>query len=299
VVISLEESNLDEGEETATLPGVRTSEHRLGAGRLAATSRTRAVTSSLVASKVPQVTVLFWVIKILTTGMGETTSDYFIRRFDPVAVVVIAGGVLAATLAIQLLASRYVAWIYWSAVVMVSVFGTMAADVVHVVLGVPYLASTIFFSAALAVVFATWYASERTLSIHSIRTRRREMFYWAAVLATFALGTATGDMTAVTMHLGYLSSGIMFAFLIALPALAHWLWKLDAILAFWWAYVLTRPLGASFADWAGVSHGRGGLDLGTGPVSLVLAVFIVLLVGYLTFVHGDSEPETVPPTVID
>lgn len=238
-------------------------------------------------SKVPAVTALFWVVKVLTTGMGETTSDYLAHRLDPVVAVGIAGVALAATLALQLAVRRYVAWTYWAAVVMVSVFGTMAADVLHVALGIPYIVSTAFFAVALAAIFAVWYACEKTLSIHSVRTLRREIFYWATVMATFALGTATGDMTAVTLHLGYFSSGVMFAALIAVPALGHGLFRLNAVFAFWFAYVLTRPLGASFADWMGVSRARGGLAFGTGPVSLVLLAVIVVLVGYLAVSRRD------------
>jgi uncharacterized membrane-anchored protein len=238
-------------------------------------------------SKVPEVTVYFWIIKVLTTGMGETTSDYLAHRLNPVIAVGIAGIALAASLTLQFSVRRYVAWIYWTAVVMVSVFGTMAADVLHVVLGVPYFVSTAFFVVVLAVIFAVWYASERTLSIHSIYTWRREVFYWATVMATFALGTAAGDMTAVTMNLGYFGSGVMFAVLIAIPALAFWRLGLNGIFAFWFAYIVTRPLGASFADWMGVSHHRGGLALGTGPVSLALAVVVLGFVGYLAITRKD------------
>ncbi len=238
-------------------------------------------------SKVPEVTALFWVVKVLTTGMGETTSDYLAHRLNPVVAVGIAGVALAATLALQLAIRRYVAWIYWAAVVMVSVFGTMAADVLHVALGVPYIVSTGFFIVSLAAIFGIWYTCEKTLSIHSIFTLRREIFYWATVMATFALGTATGDMTATTVHLGYFSSGVMFAVLIALPALAYRRFRLNAVFAFWSAYILTRPLGASFADWMGVPHSRGGLAWGTGPVSLVLAAIIVVLVGYLAVSRRD------------
>jgi uncharacterized membrane-anchored protein len=238
-------------------------------------------------SKVPEVTAFFWIIKVLTTGMGETTSDYLAHRVSPVLAVGVAGVILAAVLVAQLSVRRYVPWIYWAAVVMVSVFGTMAADVLHVGLGVPYVASTAFFVVALAAIFVLWYASEKTLSIHSIVTRRRELFYWATVMTTFALGTAAGDMTAVTMHLGYLASGVMFAVLIAIPAVAFSRFALNAIFAFWCAYILTRPLGASFADWMGVSHARSGLALGTGPVSLVLGAVIVVLVGYLSVTRKD------------
>jgi uncharacterized membrane-anchored protein len=239
-------------------------------------------------SKVPEVTAYFWVIKVLTTGMGETTSDYLAHRIGPIVAVGLAGVVLTAALVLQLSVRRYVAWIYWSAVVMVSVFGTMAADVLHVGLGVPYVVSTAFFVLALAAIFALWYASEKTLSIHSIFTWRREVFYWATVMATFALGTAAGDMTAVSMHLGYLASGAMFAVLMTVPALAYWRLGLNPVFAFWFAYVITRPLGASFADWLGVSRVRGGLALGTGQVSLGLTVVIVGFVGYLAMSRKDA-----------
>jgi uncharacterized membrane-anchored protein len=238
--------------------------------------------------KVPSVTVLFWIIKVLTTGMGETTSDYLAHRLDPPIAVGLAGTALAGVLVLQFAVRRYIPWIYWLTVVMVSVFGTMAADALHVVLGIPYIVSTVFFVVVLGGIFAVWYATERTLSIHSIFTRRREVFYWATVLATFALGTAAGDMTATTLHLGYLASGALFAVLITIPAVAYWQRKLSPILAFWLAYVVTRPLGASIADWWGVPPARGGLDLGTGAVSLGLAIVIAVLVGYLS-VAGRRE----------
>src|ERR1035438_4624038 len=170
---------------------------------------------------------------------------------------------------------------------MVGIFGTMAADVLHVGLGVPYIASTLFYAVVLAVVFRTWYVSEKTLSIHSIVTERREMFYWAAVRATCALGTAAGDLTAVTFGLGYFASGLMFAAVIAIPAVGYWRLGMSSILAFWFAYVVTRPLGASFADWLAVTHKRGGLALGTGPVSLVLAAMIAAIVAYLAATRKD------------
>ena len=176
---------------------------------------------------------------------------------------------------------------------MVSIFGTMAADVLHVGLGVSYVTSTVFFSVALALVFTVWYQVEKTLSIHSIDTRRREAFYWVTVLATFALGTAAGDMTASTLHLGYFYSGVLFAVLIAIPALAYWRLGLNAVVAFWAAYILTRPLGASFADWMAVPQSRGGLGLGYGPVSIGLAALIVSLVGYLTLTRKDIESHLV------
>jgi uncharacterized membrane-anchored protein len=241
----------------------------------------RAIAPELALSKVPEVTAWFWVTKVLTTGMGETTSDFLARVLTPVGAGAIGLFGLVALLRLQLRAPRYSAWTYWSAIVMVSVFGTMAADVVHVIAGVPYAVSTAAFAVILTAILIGWYRSEGTLSIHSIRTRRREQFYWATVLATFALGTAVGDLTAGSMHLGYFSSGVMFAVLIAVPAVGGLALGLNAVAAFWGAYVLTRPLGASFADWMGVTTHRGGLGWGTGPVSLVLTVLIVALVAYL------------------
>nr|WTB29102.1 hypothetical protein OG781_05925 [Streptomyces sp. NBC_00830] len=232
------------------------------------------------ANKVPEVTVYFWIIKVLTTGMGETASDLLARLLGPVPAVALGGLALTAALAVQFALRQYVAWAYWTAVVMVSVFGTMAADVLHVGLGVPYAVSAPAFLAVLAAVFVLWYASERTLSIHSIRTRRRETFYWAAVLATFALGTAAGDLTA-TVGFGYLGSVALFAAAICVPALAHRFGALNAVTAFWTAYVITRPLGASLADWMALGHARGGLGLGLAPVTLAWTAAIVGFVGYL------------------
>jgi uncharacterized membrane-anchored protein len=237
-------------------------------------------TTTHLASKVPEVTVYFWVIKVLTTGMGETASDLLARTIGPIPAVGLGGLALVAALAVQLTARRYVAWIYWTAIVMVSVFGTMAADVLHVGLGVPYTISTPFFMVALAAVFALWYASERTLSIHSVRTRRREIFYWATVLVTFALGTAAGDLTA-TIGLGYLGSAVLYAVAIAVPA------------------VITRPLGASVADWMALGHSSGGLALGLGPVTLSWTIAIIGFVGYLAVSRGDVQntPEPTSGTV--
>lgn len=240
--------------------------------------------------KVPEVTIYFWIIKLLSTAMGESTSDYLVFHINPYVAVVVGCIGLIAALVLQLLVRRYIAWIYWLAVVMVAIFGTMAADVLHVVLGIPYVVSTAFFILALVIIFVAWYASERTLSIHSITTTRRELFYWATVMATFALGTAVGDLTAATLGLGYFSSGVLFAVLFALPALAYWLFRLNAIFAFWFAYVMTRPLGASFADWFGKPI-LGGLGLGDTWVSLVLTIFIIIFVGYVSVTHADMKSE--------
>jgi uncharacterized membrane-anchored protein len=245
------------------------------------------------ALKVPQIILIFWVIKVLSTAMGEVTSDYLVHQLDPVIAVGLGGIGLVAALTLQLSTPRYVAWIYWLAVVMVAIFGTMVADVLHVGLGIPYLVTTVFFASVMALTFAAWYGSEKTLSIHTIHTRRRELFYWAAVMATFALGTAAGDMTASTLGLGYFASGVLFAILIAIPAVAYWRFHLNGILAFWIAYILTRPLGATFADWLGRARNLSGLGLGTGLVSLCLTVLIVILVGYLTITPANVGGDVV------
>ncbi len=245
------------------------------------------------ASKVPNIGVGFWTIKLLTTAMGEATSDFFVHRFSPPVVVVVAGLVFLASLTWQFTRARYQTLPYWFAVVMVSVFGTMCADVTHVGLGVPYVVSTSVFAVVLAAIFVTWHRVERTLSIHSIVTARRELFYWATVTATFALGTATGDLTAVTAHLGYLSSGVMFTLLFAVPGLAFRYAGFDAVAAFWTSYVLTRPLGASYADWLGVSHARGGLAWGPGNVALLFSALIIL--GVVALARSERAHEESPP----
>lgn len=255
-------------------------------GSAAAQSMHRALYA---ARKVPEVTIFFWIIKLLSTAMGESTSDYLVYHIDPHVAVILGGIGLVIALALQLVVRRYIAWIYWLAVLMVAIFGTMAADVLHIVLKVPYLDSTVFFAAVLAVIFLGWYACEKTLSIHSIYTLRRELFYWAAIMATFALGTAAGDMTAVTLKLGYLASGVLFAVLFALPGLGYGLFRLNAIFAFWFAYIMTRPLGASFADWFGKPQNVTGLGVGDAPVALVLGILIVGFVGYLTVTRKDIK----------
>ncbi|HEY1348939.1 MAG TPA: hypothetical protein VGF67_04865 [Ktedonobacteraceae bacterium] len=238
--------------------------------------------------KVPEVTIFFWIVKLLTTAMGESTSDYLVYHIDPYLAVALGGVGLLASLLLQLAARRYVAWIYWLAVTMVAISGTMAADILHIVLGVSYLASSVGLLLALALIFGAWYASERTLSIHSITTLRRELFYWAAIGVTFALGTAAGDLAAATLKLGYFSAGLLFVALFATPALTYQLSGLNAIVAFWLAYIMTRPLGASFADWFGKSS-LGGLGLGDGWVTLVLSLLIAGFVGYLTVTRRDCE----------
>jgi uncharacterized membrane-anchored protein len=240
-------------------------------------------------TKVPKLTIYFWIIKILTTAMGESTSDYLVNRFNPYLAVAFGGLILLAALAVQFSVRKYIAGVYWVAALAVSISGTMGADVVHVQFGVPYTLSALAYAVILAAVFILWYRSEKTLSIHSVYTRKRELFYWAAVLATFALGTATGDLTAYTMHLGYFTSGLLFAGIFALPALGYWLFRLNPIFSFWFAYIMTRPLGASFADWGGKPQSSGGLGWGDGPVSLVLGILILGFLGYLTVSRKDMQ----------
>ncbi|TDQ00654.1 hypothetical protein [Labedaea rhizosphaerae] len=232
--------------------------------------------------RVPEITAYFWIIKGLSTALGESASDYMVRALSPVIAVALGFLAFVAALIVQFSMRRYAAPAYWTAVVMVGIFGTMAADVLHVGFGVPYFASATLYAVVLAAVFVIWQRTEKTLSIHAIDSWRREGFYWAAVVATFALGTAVGDLTAVTLNLGYLVSIALYAGLIMVPAAGfRWL-NWNPILSFWAAYVLTRPLGASPADWLGKPTDAGGVGVGSGWISLVLAMAIVGAVSYLT-----------------
>jgi uncharacterized membrane-anchored protein len=243
--------------------------------------------------KVASVTVFFWVIKVLTTAMGEAVSDYLVHHYNPY-LAVIAGFVLfVVALGLQLAARRYRSGVYWLAVSMVAVFGTMAADVLHVEFRVPYVVSASLFAVALVIVFWAWHRSEGTLSIKTVTAGPRERFYWAAVLATFAMGTALGDLAAYTLGLGFLSAGIVFAVLFASPLLAQRLLGLNSVVAFWLAYVMTRPLGASFADWMGKSRHAGGLGIGDGKVAFVLALLIVAMVAFVAR-SGRDRPRPEP-----
>jgi len=241
--------------------------------------------------RVPEITVLFWLVKGLSTAMGESTSDYLVHAMLPQLAVLIGFVAFLAALMIQFRVGRYIAWAYWGAVVMVGVFGTMAADVLHVAVGVPYMASTVFYALVLAAVFVTWSRTERTLSIHTVDTPRREGFYWAAVVATFAMGTALGDFTAYTLNLGYWSSAAIFAGVIAVPAVGYrWLgW--NPILSFWFAYVMTRPLGASVADGLAKPHSVGGLAWGDGTVVLLFGGLIVVFVAYMVVTRSDVQAQ--------
>lgn len=246
-----------------------------------------------VPSRVPTITIAFWAVKMLTTGIGETSSDFLVKTFDPVPVVLIAAVLFAGCFALQLGAGRYVPWRYWLLVTMVAVFGTMVADVAHIVFEVPYAFSSAAFALTLVVLLLAWWRTERTISVHTITTRRRELFYWAVVLATFALGTAFGDLTAVTLGLGYLGSAIMFAVLFAIPVGVHGLGIAETG-TFWAAYVLTRPLGASIADWLAVEPARGGLSLGTGIVSIVGLALIAGAVAGMQWRSNRTVPSASP-----
>ena len=253
----------------------------------------RTPASALSPAKVPNIIAFFWLVKVATTGMGEATSDALNNVPGPAIAVPLMLIGLWIALRLQFRQDRYVAWNYWFVVVMVAVFGTSAADALHVGLGIPYLYSTLFYLVVLAIVFASWYRSEGTLSIHSIYTKRRECFYWATVLATFALGTAAGDMTATTLHLGFSASAILFAVLIAIPAIGYRWFGMNEILAFWLAYVLTRPLGASLGDLLSQSRTYGGVGLGTIYTSIGFLTVIVALVAWVSF-EGERTGKTDP-----
>ena len=237
------------------------------------------------APKVPEPDGWFWALKLLSTAMGEATSDYFVHRFNPELVVVAGLVAFLAVLWLQLSAPRYLVTTYWLTVTMVAVFGTMAADVLHVALHIPYPVTAVGFAATLAAVFLAWRRVEGTLSIHSITTSRRELFYWAAVLATFAMGTALGDLTAYTLNMGYLASIALFALAILLPGLGAAA-GLNAVAMFWTAYVLTRPLGASVADYLGFPSSVGGRGWGHGTVALAFGAAIALGVARALAAHN-------------
>jgi uncharacterized membrane-anchored protein len=241
------------------------------------------------ALRVPQITATFWVIKGLSTAMGEATSDFLVHAMAPELAVLLGFAAFVGALVVQFSRARYVAWAYWFAVAMVGVFGTMAADVLHVALGVPYTASALLYAAVLAAIFLGWQRTEKTLSIHSIDTPRREAFYWAAVVATFAMGTAVGDFTAYTLNLGYFPSATLFAAIIVIPAVGYRWLRWNAIFSFWFAYVLTRPFGASIADGLGKPRDVSGVGLGSGPVALGFAALIVAMVAYVAITGADRQ----------
>jgi uncharacterized membrane-anchored protein len=240
-------------------------------------------------AKVPEITIVFWVLKLLSTGIGEVMSDYAGSVSTTYGAIVITGGFVLA-MWLQLRQRRYRAPYYWFAVLAIAVFGTMTADGIHADVGLSYAVTTPMFAVITGLIFLWWYRSEGTLSIHTINTPRRERFYWAAVLGTFALGTAAGDFTAATLNLGFLGSICLFAAVIAIPAIGWWRFNMNPILAFWFAYVITRPLGASFSDWFSKPTSITGLGLGNGTVSLIgLAVFIPI-VAWVAITKVDIQP---------
>jgi uncharacterized membrane-anchored protein len=246
--------------------------------------------------KVPEkITILFWVIKLLTTAGGEATSDY-LKTYGNIG----GGGTEVALfvvgLALQFRIRRYRAIAYWFFAYAIATSGTGLSDFLHLDVGIPYAGTTALWAVILAAVFWIWQHNERTLSIHSITTRRRETYYWTTVFATFALGTALGDYTATALGLGYLTSGIVFGVVILIPAVAWWRFNLNAIVAFWIAYVVTRPLGASFADYMSKPRNISGIDFGDGPTALVFALACAALVLYLAIARPDiHQPRTSSP----
>jgi uncharacterized membrane-anchored protein len=260
-----------------------------------AQGRTAARVGRQMLNKVPEVTMYFWIIKVLCTTVGETAADYLNTKlgFGLTNTTYVMGSLLIATLVFQFRARRYVPGIYWLAVVLLSIVGTLITDNLTDHFGVPLTTTTIIFSIALAVTFASWYASERTLSIHTIVTTRREGFYWLAILFTFALGTAAGDLAAEKLSLGFANSALMFGAMIAVVAFAHFRLKLNAVVAFWIAYILTRPLGASLGDYMSQAPGDGGLGLGTVGTSAIFLTTILGLVTYLSITRTDAS-QSVP-----
>jgi uncharacterized membrane-anchored protein len=248
-----------------------------------ASSRTR-----VMLVKVPEITAIFWVLKLLTTGMGEAMSDFLGSHSVPIAGAIGIFG-LAFAIWLQMRQREYRAPVYWFAVMMVAIFGTMAADGIHDGASLSYAVTTPLFALIMAAIFLLWYRSEGTLSIHTIDTRRREGYYWATVLATFALGTAAGDLTATNLDLGYLASAVLFSGVIAIPAIGWWRFHMNSIFAFWFAYIVTRPIGASIADWLSKPPSISGLGLGDGTVSALALIVFVSLVAYVTLTKRDVQ----------
>lgn len=250
-----------------------------------------ALTGRQMLNKVPEITVYFWVIKILCTTVGETAADYINSTLGLglTKTTYIMGGLLAVALVAQFWVRRYVASIYWTAVVLISVVGTLITDNLTDNFGVSLVTSTVIFSIALAATFAVWFAFEKTLSIHTIVTTRREAFYWLAVLFTFALGTAGGDLLAERLDVGYEASLVIFAGAIALVYFLNYQFKLNSIVAFWLAYILTRPLGATLGDFMSQKYKHGGLGLGTQATSLIFLAIIVVVVIFLVVTKVDKQ----------
>ncbi|MGH3171530.1 MAG: hypothetical protein ACRDN0_37425 [Trebonia sp.] len=237
----------------------------------------------------PDITAWFWAIKLLSTAMGEAISDYLAVRIDPYLAVFIGLVIWVIGMTWVLRTPRYKISAYWFGVSSVAVFGTMCADGLHIQFGVPYQVSAAGFAICLAIVLTAWYRNEHTLDIHSITTRRREVFYWLTVIFTFALGTALGDMIATPFHLGFLTAGILFSVLILIP-LAAWRLGANPVLTFWVAYILTRPIGASFADFFGQPKSLSGMGYGHPTVFLITGVLVIALVSYLKVTGKDILP---------
>jgi uncharacterized membrane-anchored protein len=254
------------------------------------TPPTARLTAREMLNKVPEVTLWFWIIKVLCTTVGETASDYLASNvgLGLTKTTFITSALLLATLVVQFRARRYIPPVYWLGIVLISVVGTQITDNLTDIHGVPLWQTTVIFAVVLAGVFAAWFASERTLSIHTIVTTRREAFYWLTVLFTFALGTAAGDFTAEQLAVGYFLSAVLFAAVIGLVALAHFRFGLGAITAFWLAYILTRPLGASLGDFLSQDRSSGGLGLGTTVTSIIFLAAILVVVSYLTVTRRDA-----------
>ena len=235
-------------------------------------------------NKVPEVTLFFWIIKIMATTVGETAADFLNvnLNFGLTGTSAVMGGLLLVALLAQLRSRKYIPSIYWVAVVLISVFGTLVTDNMVDNFGVSLNTTTALFSVALLATFGLWYASEKTLSIHTIFTTRRELFYWAAILLTFALGTAAGDLAAEGLQLGYTVSALMFGAMIGAVTIGYYVLRLNAVLAFWIAYILTRPFGASFGDLLSQPVANGGLGVGTVVTSAIFLLTILGLVAYLT-----------------
>ena len=242
-------------------------------------------------NRVPAVTADFWLIKLMAVTMGETAADYLAVNlgFGLTATSLIMATVLIGALALQFGQKRYVPWSYWLAVVLISIVGTLVTDNLVDNFHISLISTTIGFTVALAATFAVWYASEKTLSIHAIFTTKREAFYWLAILFTFALGTAAGDMVAEKFGLGYLSTGVLFGMIIASLAVGYFLVGLDAVLGFWLVYIFTRPLGASFGDLLSQPTKFGGFGLGTIITSVLFLTAIVAIVGYMSVTRRGEE----------
>ena len=245
-------------------------------------------------NKVPEVTIFFWIIKVLCTTVGETFADFlnFNLGFGLTLTTIIMGVVFFSVLSLQFRATKYVPGIYWLTVVLISVFGTLVTDNLTDNLGVPLEFSTVVFSVLLGSTFLFWYLSEKTLSIHSIYTRKREVFYWLTILFTFALGTAVGDLYSEQLGLGYLYTGILVIIIIGCVFLAWKFFKLDEILSFWVAYILTRPLGASLGDYLSQPKTNGGLDLGTTVTSVIFLVAILVIIVFLAVTKIDTAEKS-------